>query len=285
MEGIELAPQGTRTDNPAGDPLRQDRVSPGSDSSGADARLLTSCSDSSPDESDFFHLDYRILRDRVHEVFSVGYLTLMAIIQGAAFGILFLSLQQRLMHLAWSGQTILTIIQAIATGSAIVSVTQGYIELTIIVRWAPTIVDTVIPYFLGTGEIWMALAVGHGTSWWTALSVLWSVAVLAFLHTRIRISDAGIGTTEEAHHDHEIHVIIQLIISIVMLAPSVALAVLNSRRECPFPVNVVAACIVTCGAVLVVTLSASDQYSIYDDYGIPAWRPLRRTNRQPIHPA
>lgn len=153
---------------------------------------IPSASDASPGA-----LTREGLEARLEELFSVGYLTLTAIIQGAAFGLLFLSVQPQLASFTWSAHTATVLVQAFATAMAIVIVTQEYLLLTQIARWTSTIFDTLIPYLLGFGEIWMALATGHSTSWWIALCSLCGGAVLAFSYTANRRSEPVPGWTIE----------------------------------------------------------------------------------------
>ena len=138
-------------------------------------------------------LNAKELRARLIELFPIAYLTLVAIIQGAAFGLIFVQvgLQSQLKSFTWSAHTAMTLTQAFATALAIVFVTHEYLMITIVLRWETTVWDTLIPYCLGSGELWMALATGHITSWWIALAVLSGSAVLAFLYTQTRSTGPG----------------------------------------------------------------------------------------------
>jgi hypothetical protein len=100
-----------------------------------------------------------LLKTRVVDIFPVGYLTLMAIIQGAAFAALFITIQQDgLFAHGWTLHAWLALSQSLATGLTVAIVTHEYLLLKVVVRWVPTIFDTLIPYLLGFGEIWMAVA-------------------------------------------------------------------------------------------------------------------------------
>jgi hypothetical protein len=222
----------------------------------------------------FSPLTTEVLKARVIELFPTGYLTLMAIIQGAAFGLLFLSVTQRLTPFMWSAHTAMVLTQAFATVLTIVIVTQEYLLLTVGVRWVPTVFDTLIPYLLGFGEIWMALAAGSSVSWWIALSSLCAAAVLAFWYTKIRATEPVVGPIKESRHQVQGTLTIQIVLTIVMLMPSVTLALLNYFRVCPTSVNIALTLGVTVIGAFLLVVGESDQNKLYDQYDLPRWRPI-----------
>jgi hypothetical protein len=211
-----------------------------------------------------------LLKARTIEIFPVGYLTLMAIIQGAAFGILFIQ-QGQLFKQGWSPHAALTLTQSLATGLSIVIVTHEYILLTVMVRWAPTSSDTLIPYLLGFGEIWMAMAAGQGTSWWTALSSLCAVAAFAFWHTRTgTLQDAFAGKRFIYERDRK-YLATQTVLCIVMMLISVAMALLNSRDASPAVLNIGLTLGVILIGIWVLLKGARNQNQLYDSYHVPRW--------------
>jgi hypothetical protein len=222
-----------------------------------------------------------VLKARVIDIFPVGYLTLMAIIQGAAFGLLFATIQLgRFFGPGWSLHTWLVLTQSFATGLTIVIVTHQYILLTVVVRWVPTISDTLIPYLLGFGEIWMARATGHSISWWTALSSLCAVAAFAFWHTRTKTMQGAFGNKHFIYQRQRKYIAKQMAFSIIMLLVSVTTAVLNSQRAFPALLNIGLTLGVTLLGVSILTLGARNQNKLYDEYRIPRWQ--WRTER-PAH--
>jgi hypothetical protein len=211
-----------------------------------------------------------VLKARVIEIFPVGYLTLMAIIQGAAFGLLFVAIGQgHFFGTRWSPDTWLALTQAFATGLTIVIVTHQYLLLTVVVRWAPTISDTLIPYFFGFGEIWMATAIGHSISWWAALSSLCVVAVFAFWHTRTRTKRGAFGNRPFIYRRQRKYSAIQIAFSIVMMLVSITAALLNYQRTLSALFNISLTLGVTLIGVSILALGARNQNKLYDDYCIP----------------
>lgn len=122
--------------------------------------------------------------------FKGGYQTIVAIIQGVAFGTLALSTVPSMRASIAGGQvtrsfTIAT--QTLVTLIALIIVTDSYFDLTRAARWLPTILDTAVPYILGSSEVAMAAWVGNNTLWWAALSSLLLVSAAAFKYSRVRI--------------------------------------------------------------------------------------------------
>ena len=92
-----------------------------------------------------------LLRDRISETFSGGYMALLAIIQGVALGALVTTLYSRIfacLHLKRSGVLGVTnlALQAAGTFVAIIIVTEQYFLFVRLVRWEPGVLfDTLAP--------------------------------------------------------------------------------------------------------------------------------------------
>ena len=213
-----------------------------------------------------------VLKERTVEIFPVGYLTLMAIIQGAAFATLFLTIQQeKIFADSWSPHTWLGLVQSLATGLTIVIVTHEYLLLTLMVRWVPTAFDTLIPYLLGFGEIWMAIATGQRTSWWAALASLCAVAVFAFWHTRSRIMPDAFGQRPVLYQRYRRHIKMQIVTCSIMMLASTAAALLNFYSICPELLNIGMTSGVTLMGVYVLITGARSQNKVYDAYDVTRW--------------
>lgn len=218
-------------------------------------------------------LSTRLLKTRVADVFSVGYLTLMAIIQGAAFAALFITIQQDgLFAHGWTLHAWLALSQSVATGLTVVIVTHEYLLLTVVVRWVSTVFDTLIPYLLGFGEIWMAVATGQRTSWWVALASLSAVAVFAFWHTRTRTVVSAFGDRHVLYQQNRRYITTQIIVCGAMMLVSIAAALLNAHHVCPDPLNIGMTSVVTLMGVCIMILGTRNQNKLYDEYSIPRWR-------------
>jgi len=217
------------------------------------------------------------LKGRVIDIFPIGYLTLMAIIQAAAFGLLLNAMPPLLSRHLWSFHAWMALTQSFATGLTVVIVTHEYLLLTVVVRWVPTILDTLIPYLLGFGEIWMALAIGHGTSWWMALSSLCAVAVFAFWHTRTRITEDAFGDGKLNYEQNRRSVTWQIALSVAMLIVSAYTALLNSYYTFPAILDIGLTWAVILMGVYLLLIGERNQNKLYDRYLVPRWHPRNRS--------
>ena len=166
-------------------------------------------------------LSLAALRKRIDDVFSGGYLTALAIIQGVALGLLLsIGQQQWILSHTFSGY-VTVVTQAVSVFVVIVIVTHRYLLLTMMARWMPTVFDTLIPFALGSGEILTALLIGHRIAWWGGVLVFSVAAAGAYLHTRIRISSGSFGNL------HQIYVRMRRVTGRA-LATMIALGVLST---------------------------------------------------------
>lgn len=138
-----------------------------------------------------------LLRDRISETFSGGYMALLAIIQGVALGALVTTLYSRMSGHTSSApglsETNLAL-QAAGTFVAIIIVTEQYFLFVRLVRWEPVIFDTLAPYAVGLGEVSEAVFLGKNEYWWGSAAVLLLAGSLAFAYTWLRISKDVFGS-------------------------------------------------------------------------------------------
>ncbi len=121
--------------------------------------------------------------------FKGGYQTVVAIIQGVAFVTLAVSTLPAMRASIAGGQAIGSVTigtQALVMLITIIIVTGSYFDLTRRVHWNPTILDTAVPYILGSSEVAAAAWVGTNTLWWAALSSLLLVGAAALKYSSIR---------------------------------------------------------------------------------------------------
>ncbi len=208
-----------------------------------------------------------VLMRRVADVFPAGYLTIIAIIQGVALGAAIVTSQQQLLGQRGIIDDLIVEVQALGVFAAIVIITHRYFVLTVNSRWTPTIFDTLIPYALGVGEISTALLIGRNTAWWTAVSVVFLIAVGAFAHTYIRQSRTPLpGSFRESLAS-------RIFWCGSLLAYSTAVTILSANNIGPRWLYVIFPSTVTIGAIAVAFIGERSQNRLYDAYGIPRWRP------------
>jgi hypothetical protein len=133
------------------------------------------------------------------EAFVGAYQTLIAIIQGVAFGALVVSSPHEIFTEGILVNRLTAAAQAIATLVALILVTDEYFQLVRAARWSPTVIDTAIPYLLGCGEVVAAVSVGKNERWWAAISVLLFFGVAAFTYSNIKASSAYFPAGEDGY--------------------------------------------------------------------------------------
>lgn len=208
-----------------------------------------------------------VLRRRIVEVFPAGYLTMIAIIQGVALGAAIVTTQQQLLDQRSTINRLTVGAQALAVFVAIVVITHRYLILTIDDRWAPTILDTLIPYALGVGEITTAVVIGRNTAWWVAVSVLFLAAAGTHAHTYIRVPRGpSQGSDPES-------IRIRMIYCFALLAYSATVAGLAANVIIPWWLGIALPFGTVIGAVAVGINGEHAQNRLYDACGIPRWHP------------
>ncbi len=120
------------------------------------------------------------------ESFATGYQTLVAIIQGVAFGALIATGQDAVFRRGSVPQHLITAGQLITTFTVIVAVTDQYLQLVRAVQWSPKSVDTAVPYVLGVGQVAMATTLGNNARWWGSAAILSLSSAWAFRYSRVR---------------------------------------------------------------------------------------------------
>jgi hypothetical protein len=230
-------------------------------------------------------LTRQLLRDRISETFSGGYLTLLAIIQGVALAALITSLYDRIFLgniVKDSGlQDANLALQAAGALAAIVVVTDNYFLFVRLVRWNPTLIDTIAPYALGIGEVGAAYAVGNNVDWWGAVSLTLFAGALAFGYTWVRISEDVFGELKDKLYRPFLRSVFRqcaasLALAVVSLVPfgmSLARAESGVRSESSvfqwFLIIFTVGAIL--GAVLIELLSLSERNAL-TNAGIRKWK-------------
>jgi hypothetical protein len=222
-------------------------------------------------------LSSKLLRKRIIDVFPDGYLAVIAIIQGAAFGLLFVVVQQQLSHHPNGPQVALILAQALYEVAAIVVVTHLYLLLTSMLRWTPRLLDTLIPYLVGSGELLLALTTGENSRWWLSMSAFSLAGGLAFWNTRSRMTPGIFGLQKMAVYERQRRALkAQIIYCSSMLTGSFAVAMLNLYGICPSLLNIGLVCGMVISGIAIGLFGERAQNRIYRAYGIPMRKSLRQ---------
>jgi hypothetical protein len=216
-------------------------------------------------------LSREILRRRISDTFSGGYLTVIAIIQGVALGILLSTIQHQFSEATTLPSHLTVAGQGLATFAAIVIITQQYLILAALVRWTPTALDTVIPYALGAGEIGISLLVGHIATWWASFAVLLLVAIGAFSYSLIRGNANVFGDLIAIHRQYRDSLKLQIVVCTALAVVCVTISLLSSLSVRATWLYVIAPIVVLIGGVLIEIAGDRDKDDIFAKNGIPWW--------------
>jgi hypothetical protein len=137
---------------------------------------------------------------REAENFIGGYQTVVAIIQGVAFGALIVTAQAAILGNSSVSHKLAIVMRAVVILTAVIVVTDEYLQLTRAAYWTPRLADTIIPYVLGTAEVAAATSIGSGAWWWGCVSFLLLFGGMAFRHSYRRANPARFQETHAYSH-------------------------------------------------------------------------------------
>jgi hypothetical protein len=210
-----------------------------------------------------------VLRDRTSDTFPAGYLTIISIIQGVALATLLSSAVPAIFHRASTAHSLAVAGRTAMLLAAIIIVSYEYLWFTTLMRWAPTFLDTVVPYALGVGEIVPSILIEDEKRWWPSVMFLLATAALAFYHTIVRSSPAMFPT------NRDVYVALRRLLAQLTgccLADFAAAATISAlllfHRGPPWLPTLMPWAITAASSVFVI-LSERVLTSIYDAYEIP----------------
>jgi predicted membrane protein len=118
--------------------------------------------------------------------------------------------------------------------------------------------------------------IGRNTDWWTAVSVLFLIAIGAFTHTYIRESRRSFysGIRES--------LATRVICCSMLLAYSVTAAIISANDIGPTWLYIVLPCAATVGAIVIAIIGEHSQNQLYAASGIPRWRPRSSHGHQGV---
>jgi hypothetical protein len=236
-------------------------------------------------ESGVERLSTELLIHRTSDLFPIGYLTLIAIIQGGAF---IVALQTAVTvlsspHLTLPMRTAL-VGRAVIGVASIIIVSYEYLWFTTVMRWTPSFLDTLVPYVLGIGEVISGQLLLHTFQWWIATCTFLIVAAGAFLHTVAR------STRAVFREQPGVYGILQRLLknlaACCLIAASWGVVVLIAGKSSGYQgwLNTFAPWIMLPMGIVMVTLTERDLTKSYERYGIPrSWRRAREQESRTMH--
>jgi hypothetical protein len=161
-------------------------------------------------------LNAAVMRARSVEIFTGAYVTLLSIVQATALGLLAVKSSEQLK--ARGNQAALAT-ESIAVLLAIVLVFYMYVWFVLLVRWTPTILDTLIPFGLGTAEIAATESIGDHRTWVLRMAVLGAVGALGFWHSGWRATQDLFDSPEDYSRIHKLLFrLLEVTLAIVLFA-------------------------------------------------------------------
>lgn len=143
-------------------------------------------------------LDHDVLVRRSLEISSTCFITIVSILQGVALAIL--------ADNTFNDPSPLVYFHSICLLLVLVGVFYTYVNMSIMLRWAPSFLDSFLPFMIAGLEIPPAYFLGHVAAWNTWLSMLWLGAAAGF-YINIKWSPAAhFGKEVQAHRTfHRMH--------------------------------------------------------------------------------
>lgn len=137
-----------------------------------------------------FRLTTETLQGRTTSAFPGAYLTLTSIIQAVALGLL---ANETAVIADETGIGWDVFLRILLIFMLLVLTTYHYIAILSLFRWAPDIVDTLIPFLLGSTEIWAIKRLNEPTYMWWGVAAFLALGCLGFLNSRARTAQDMFG--------------------------------------------------------------------------------------------
>jgi hypothetical protein len=133
-----------------------------------------------------------VLIHRSLEVSPNGFITIISIIQGVALALL---AQNTFPH-----PSVLIVAQSVTLMLVFVVVFYYYLTMSVLLRWAPSIVDCFLPFAVASLEIPPAFFLGDGVAWSAWLAALWFFTAAGLWITMKWSPPSHFGRVPDAHH-------------------------------------------------------------------------------------
>ena len=140
-------------------------------------------------------LSTEVLVRRSIEAFPAGYLLLISIIQSVTLGLLLTEAVDLIAKSVPLIEVISTLSKAVTLFGALVIISYEYLWFVVMMRWASTFRDTLIPYAIGVTEIVPSLILDRSLAWWIAATAVPTVAGAALFNTITRLDSQPSSTT------------------------------------------------------------------------------------------
>jgi hypothetical protein len=119
------------------------------------------------------------LADRTDHAFVAFYHTLVSVVQGVVFGYL-------IFHLAETFKGTVTVYDLLIHSIAfcfVVAATFGYLIATLVFWWPVTVLDIIVIFALGFGQVLPLASSASVVGWWWGMAGLTACGIVAYLHS------------------------------------------------------------------------------------------------------
>lgn len=136
-------------------------------------------------------LSHDVLIHRSLEVSPNGFITIISIIQGVALALLAQNTFEK--------PSVLVVAQSVALMMVFVVVFYFYLTMSVMLRWAPSFLDSFLPFAIAGLEIPPAFFLGNAAGWSMWLAALWFVIVAGLWTTAKWSPPSHFGRRRLAH--------------------------------------------------------------------------------------
>src|SRR5690349_14552429 len=151
-------------------------------------------------------LTHNVLIHRSLEVSPNGFITIISIIQGVALALLAQN--------TFAKPSALVVVQSVTLMLVFVAVFYFYLTMSVMLRWAPSFLDSFLPFAIAGLEIPPAFFLGNAAGWSMWLAALWFVIVAGLWTTAKWSPPSHFGRRRLAHTRwHQLQHELQLIAS------------------------------------------------------------------------
>lgn len=202
-----------------------------------------------------------VLINRSLEVSSSGFITIISIIQGVALALLAQN--------TFASPSPIVYVQSFTLLMVLITVFYYYVTMSILFRWAPSILDSFLPFGIASLEIPPAFFLGHAVAWNSWLAAFW-LFVSAGIYITIKWApQSHFGQDRKAHRlAHNLLHELKLAVATggVLMAFLGLLAHLDPHHRALWSLAGAAATLGTVAVVVARTELRSSQ--IHDRYGV-----------------
>ena len=136
-------------------------------------------------------LTHEVLVRRSLEISPSGFITIISIIQGVALALL--------AENTFEKPSLLVCVQSIATLLIFVTVFYWYLAMSVLLRWAPSFLDSFLPFAIAGLEIPPAFFLGDARAWNLWLALFWFGTMTGLMITKKWSPQSHFGEHVEAH--------------------------------------------------------------------------------------